>query len=196
MTNIQKILKQKTATIHQRLEKDSILRHYLSDELTLDDYKDILKLQGIAYIYWQQQLSEFVAGWPVDDIFHLQLQADLITEELALASQEPIQNRPQALNLSSLAEYLGCAYVFEGSKLGSKLIYKQLLKNKNLDSHTFLYFKNLNEEKPRWANWLQQLELIITSEQIALSEISNAALQCFDIIYEYFAIDHIIFKHR
>jgi len=186
MSSLHQLLKTKTHAIHTLLEQQSILKNYVSPTLTMEGYKTLMALQWRAYSCWQNQLNHLAYELNFKNNFLIKLNADLMKSELKKLRYNPSLPKPEPLLLTNIADYLGCAYVFEGAKLGSKIIYKSLLANKNFRAYDFTYFKHVNENSYRWQHWINQLAAFTKANDIDPERVSDSAKLCFRSIYYWF----------
>lgn len=146
MNELHKILRDNTQDIHNKLEKESLLVAYMSQDLTQSGLFNILIQTYTAYLQWQLQLDNSFFKFKVDKRFHIDLHyRHLLPDDKSVDIDTKNLQIPH-LKINKIEHYLGCAYVFEGSKLGAKIIYNSLLNNKNLSLNSIQYFNFLANE--------------------------------------------------
>jgi heme oxygenase len=186
-------LKQATAASHSRLEADSMLAAYLSPALDRPHYLAIVAHNLAACSHWQRQADAALQKLNLDPRWRIDTGAEQLQQELALTDGiAPTIHQPGALPLHDEASYLGCAYVFEGSKLGASLILKKLRRNPNLASVPFYYFEHLagsTSPGPHWQQWMADLQQLVSARELEQRQLCAAANQCFEVIGEWFRMN-------
>jgi heme oxygenase len=194
MTNmLHQQLKEKTKYIHSLLEEKSVFRYYMSKGLTSHEYLAIIAKTLQAYAQWQKQLDIFIFNSHLDNFWRIDLKSNLLNKELAVVNNIDFSSTIPPLSLENIADYLACAYVFEGSKLGSKVIYKTLTHNENLNQQEFYYFRQLAQSTSdhiTWSHWMELFECYVSEKCISIDDITSGAVNCFETLYAWFGIEH------
>jgi heme oxygenase len=191
MSPFHQALKQKTALNHQLLESDSILAGYLSPSLDVSGYRKIVNQNYIACRHWQAQIDPVFDRLDLPPHWYIDTGVTQLARESTLTDDEAESyGQPEALPLHNLASYLGCAYVFEGSRLGARLILRALKANSRLQGLEFDYFEQLSAANGKsatyWQDWIKSLETMVNSQQLQADDIYTAANQCFGVIGNWF----------
>lgn len=134
------LLKAKTARQHAQLERLETLRKLLSDNLTWEEYGNILsRLLCVIHPLENALLQSChnIAGLYGYRTRTPDLLEDLIF--LGIASRYPDIRIPRSI-LSTGSTEIGCLYVLEGSRFGSKIIAKRISEILGLSSHRGLLF--------------------------------------------------------
>lgn len=191
MNELHALLKLRTREIHNSLEKDSIFRLLLSPLLTNKNYFVIINNIYNAYIEWQKQLDFFYDKNDINRLWYIDLKTTLLKKEISHKVDAHTANNIAVLkpSIKSEAHYLGCAYVFEGAKLGSKIIAKSLIRNNNITNPQQSYFCQLSQSsqiKLSWENWIDRLYYYSAEKSIPFNDIVTGAVSCFTSIHEQF----------
>lgn len=186
------LLKEKTRDIHQMVETHSVLNHYLSPNLSFDQYRAIVAQSYFAYSQWQKQLDNFFSSSDLDKEWHIDLHAELLSDNDLFKSSMHRDDVPSLL-IDGVTDYLGCAYVFEGSKLGAKVILRKLMSNPNLKNTDFTYFKKLSCHDVSWVDWMRQLDDYVLKMEFDINRIALGAVKCFEVINKWFEIPRASF---
>lgn len=159
-------LKFRTKPAHDELEKNLDL---LSDDLTIDDYVDVLKKFYGVYV----PVEQMVSASPFKEFFHNRFKVKHIENDLkhfGISDAEigvlPLNgNFKKNLNHSEL---LGTLYVLEGSTLGALILAKHFGLRFNLDRLKGLsYFSAYGENTlPRWREWREISERLEKEMQL------------------------------
>ncbi|MDF1827013.1 MAG: biliverdin-producing heme oxygenase [Legionellaceae bacterium] len=195
MNALHDALKAKTKAVHTHLERQSILNNYLSKTLDARTYQAILYQTLQAFAAWQKQADTFFAQTYLDSLFridlkHEHLKKDLLNVEVNL----PVYGEPLALLMSNKAHYLGCSYVFKGSELGAKIIYKKLCQNNNINTQPMFYFQEVTQnasDNISWAPWMKALENYVVEHHISMNDVTDAAVMCFERLSDWFGIQRV-----
>lgn len=187
MTAFHNALRASTRSVHEQLEQDSIFKEYFNEALNLDKYLAILNQMFTAYSHWQEELDLFFMNSRLSASFKINLYTDKQQKELAYSQGlKEISEKPGTLSIQNQENYLGCAYVFEGSKLGAKVIQRTLKSNQHLRPHKFHYFDACVVQDVSWTDWLGYLEEYVHAMQLDENKVIRGATNCFSALHQWF----------
>jgi heme oxygenase len=179
-----------SASAHKRLESTSIFSAYFSTELTKDQLNQILFQQYISYDRWQLQLTQFEKKHSLPTEFSVLLGVNELTKSLDKKLPHKEIDEPPSLTLKSVEDYLGCAYVFEGSKLGNRVIGKKLKKNTNITANQLIFFDAMSHSSSngeKWVNWMVLLNQFVKVKNLDEDKLCQSAVSCFEVMENWFA---------
>src|SRR5688572_8073103 len=129
--NIMQEWKEKTAPLHQEIEKHSFSEEIMNGTLTPSQYSTLIIKNYLFHLDAEKKICDALPP----DIMRLTRFADRIKIPFLLQDLNALGLRPNGYEFVSKLEVpdewtaLGCMYVLEGSTLGGAMIRKQLLKN-------------------------------------------------------------------
>ncbi|MFL6464157.1 MAG: biliverdin-producing heme oxygenase, partial [Bryobacteraceae bacterium] len=126
-------LKQETLGQHESLEQHLQL---LRQEMSLQDYRNLLeKLYGF-YASWEQRAAPFLDR-VLPGFFSDRRKTPLLVRDLLYLGSEPAALRecPNLPATDSLLPLLGSLYVLEGATLGGQILTRHFVRQFNLSSH-------------------------------------------------------------
>lgn len=184
-------LKEATAPIHRQLDAQSIFTALTAGDLDVETYRQVMLQHWLAYRSWQPQLDRAFAAMQLDaswriDLAVEQLELDCPDEEKAVLQLKA--PKPLPLALDGAAEYLGCAYVFAGSRLGGRFILRALQSRRStLSVDRFHYYETLgHKQTSTWPAWVQQLEDYAIASELEFGQIIAGAVDCFEVLTDWF----------
>jgi heme oxygenase (biliverdin-IX-beta and delta-forming) len=162
-------LRERTSELHKELEQDNLANKILDHSISLQEYKELLFQNFIAYRAAEVQIAKFMPGYKAEKT--TRLKEDL--ENLGLTEFD--------INLEfkceNKAEAVGAAYVIEGSAMGGMLIGKEI---KNCEALSELPAqKFFNAERGNMKGWNEYLKFL-RSEDFTEAEIEAAAIKAQD----------------
>ncbi|WP_203301016.1 biliverdin-producing heme oxygenase [Marinobacter sediminum] len=184
-------LKEATAPIHRRLDAHSILTPLTGLDLDIERYQQIMVQHWWAYRCWQPQLDRAFPATRLGKPWQIDLALDKLSLDCADQLKTSVRltaPEPAPLTVEGSAEYLGCAYVFEGSRLGGRYIYKALQSRRaHLGVDRFHYYETLAQNTSvAWPAWVQQLEAYAVANDLAFEQIVSGAVACFEVLTDWF----------
>lgn len=195
MNALHDALKAKTKAVHTHLERQSILNNYLSKTLDSRRYQAILYQTLQAYAAWQKQADTFFVRTHIDPLFRIDLKHKYLKKDLLdVGVDVRIHGTPLPLLMLNESHYLGCSYVFKGSELGAKIIYKKLSQNKNINTQPMFYFQEVTQsasDNISWAPWMKALENYVVEHHISMNDVTDAAVMCFERLSDWFGIERV-----
>lgn len=121
-------LKQRTRSLHARVEKSMMLR--LRNMQSSDDYAELLRLLFGFYKPLEDQISSFLYPLLLPDMRERKKSEALLHDLFATRPiQETIHLSDTVPPIASAAQAIGAAYVLEGSSLGGRIIADLLVKS-------------------------------------------------------------------
>ena len=171
---IHELLKTETRPHHDSIEKYSFSDRIMDGTLTLAEYKYLIFKNYIFHARIEAELEKFLKELPE---FDSRKKTSLLlkdVEELKIENNS-FKNFSTPV-FKNRAEALGAMYVMEGATLGSAMIYKQLLKNKEIAAKSsFHYYRGYGAETGiRWKSFLKILADEIQTESDKRDAISGA----------------------
>jgi heme oxygenase len=125
------LLKERTSSSHQALEKDLVLR--IKKIRTTDDYVELLKMMYGYYHAMENELAEYLITHP-DLNFDGRRKSSAILEDLLhLNYNDSVRVCKRLPEISSGATALGAMYVMEGSTLGGQHIARMIQSQLQID---------------------------------------------------------------
>ena len=147
-------LREATRELHEQIEQENEAKKILDHTITLEEYKQLLLQNYIAYHTTENEISGHLADYRGKK--HEQLQMDLENLNMDSSLSSGIQ---ADFKCRTAAEALGAAYVVEGSALGGMVIAKELKKCPALSRIEKHYFFSGNRENMQeWKLFKKQLE--------------------------------------
>ncbi|HYF04292.1 MAG TPA: biliverdin-producing heme oxygenase, partial [Patescibacteria group bacterium] len=146
----------------------------MAGTISPEEYGTLIAKNYIFHVEMEHALEFFLKDLQE---FHSRRKTQLLLKDI---SELGIKNLPlkkfSAPPFTNRAEALGAMYVLEGATLGSAIIYRQLLKNREISSKSsFHYYKGYGHETgTRWKVFLRILELEIQSESDKHNAVSGA----------------------
>lgn len=184
-------LKEATAPIHRSLDAHSILTPLTGADLDIERYQQIMLQHWLAYRCWQPQLDRAFPATRLGKPWQIDLALDKLCLDCSYQLRSALgltASQPAPLTVEGAAEYLGCAYVFEGSRLGGNYIFKALQSRQaHLGVDRFHYYETLAQSTPvTWPAWVQQLEAYAVANDLAFEQIVSGAIACFEVLTDWF----------
>lgn len=143
-------LKTQTWPIHQELEKISLLKKLMREEIDLQEYKKLLCIfYGFIYPY------ENKIKMTNSSLLSNREKSPLLRADLATFEQINLEELPfceATISLTWEAEIYGYLYVMEGATLGGQFITKALKANNKLSPQISTHYFNAYDQKTR-SNW-------------------------------------------
>ena len=156
-------LREETAELHKSLEKDNLANKIITHSITLEEYKNLLFQNFIAYKIAEAEIAKYL---PLKTEKTAKLRTDL--------NSLRVNNLDFQLDFfcNNEAEAIGAAYVIEGSAMGGMLIGKEIHNcpalNGILDQQ---FFSGKRDSMKGWNQFLKFLR----SKDFSESEIETAA---------------------
>ncbi len=179
---IAQLLKQKTAHLHDEIERITQSSKIREGTFSSHDYKNLLYINGYIVNGFMDQIFAQLPQRLIEQLAFTAADKKAAIAMDAAELQLSIAPCPDILAETTTAYALGALYVMEGSMLGGNVIAKQLKKNEAFVHHGFHYFTFYKEHLG--ANWKSFLELLeaevstTTEQQSAL----NGATQIYDVL--------------
>ncbi len=176
------LLKTRTRTNHERLERDLDISAHLADR---DSY-----IRLLARFYgWYQPWESTVRHFPdtsVAAFMSYRFKTDLLRDDLHMLGVDTsiISNLPLASppKYKSASELLGACYVLEGSTLGAQIISRMIAQKLGFrtGSGSSFYAAYGTSTGERWKEFKQFLELHPGANDV--DAVTNSADQTFELI--------------
>lgn len=177
-------LKTQTWPIHQELEKISLLKKIMTEEINLQEYKKLLCIfYGFIYPY-ENKIKLANSNLLTNREKSPLLRADLARlEQLNL---EELQFCNVTSSFTTEAQIYGYLYVMEGATLGGQVISQALKANHKLSPFISThYFNAYNKENRRiWGDFSRELyETNVTPNQ--KNQVVNTAIETFTALIQW-----------
>ena len=195
-------LRESTTSIHRLLESTSILSGYISTDLSVREFQLLLEQKWIGYAYWQKELDAAFSEFSLQPEWQIWLAPELLQQDCEQFRSPTIESKfrcndiPPSLLVNNEAGYLGCAYVFEGSKLGSRVILNKLNANPKIrNTGALRFFQQMalnNFTENTWPSWIRRIDEYATKHQLESQDIAKGAVHCFEVLQEWFKQQRII----
>jgi len=164
MTKMLNRLREETAELHRELEKDNLANKIMDQSIDLEEYKNLLFQNFLAYENAEAEITKFISGYSSDKSMRLKKDLRGIGVENFACSLD--------FSCTSEAEAIGAAYVLEGSAMGGMLIGKELKKCSFFDEiPEQLFFNGKRDGIKGWNEYLKFLR----SRDFSDAEIDSAA---------------------
>jgi heme oxygenase len=175
-------LKTQTWPIHQELEKISLLKKLMREEIDLQEYKKLLCIfYGFIYPY-ENKIKMTNSYLLTNREKSPLLRADLATFEQLNLEELSFCEVTTSLNLE--AEIYGYLYVMEGATLGGQVITKALKANNKLSPQISTHYFNAYDQETR-RNWgdfsLDLCEKNVTNTQ--KNQVITTAIEIFTALF-------------
>lgn len=168
-------LKERTAHLHDEIEKITLSSKIFNGEFKADDYKNLVTINGHIVNAF---IDNIFTTLPEEVKSKLVFTADAKKQAIAKDAQEfnlPVATPPIALKQANKAYALGALYVMEGSMLGGNVIAKTLKKDEEFANHDFNYFTFYKDMLgPNWKSFLGTLMEEVQSEDDIESSVQGA----------------------
>ncbi|MDT0677504.1 biliverdin-producing heme oxygenase [Autumnicola musiva] len=167
-------LREATAVLHEQLEKENAANLIMDHNITLEQYRELLFQNYIAYYIAEKQISSQLSHY--QESKHRALEQDL--RALGIPREIP-QSLAMEFYCNSKAEAYGAAYVVEGSVMGGMLIAKNLQKCPGLSEiKTHHFFNGKRDNIKSWRGFVKKLEESRFNKQEVV-EATNKAKETF-----------------
>ncbi|WP_378186577.1 biliverdin-producing heme oxygenase [Aquimarina sp. W85] len=122
-----KILKEKTAALHQEVERLNDAGLIMNHTINVTAYKNLLLENLCAYLTIEKYISDHTTLLPSDmQSFVSMKKSEALRKDLAQIRTESEVNVLTLTEIPSQMQLIGMLYVIEGSMLGGMMISKQL----------------------------------------------------------------------
>ncbi|MDQ1091284.1 heme oxygenase [Xanthomonas sacchari] len=181
-----RLLREATAHQHQAVEDLPALRALMGAALSLPAYVQALRLHHAALAGWERR----EAAWLRDcgDVhWHYQPRAPLLAQDLqALQASPPaLQPVPPA---PADAHRWGMLYVVEGSRLGGRVIARQLRQTLPAVAPALSYFELGHADPAAWRHFQQRLERALPTAPLRQAAVDGACAM-FAHFHTHFALE-------
>lgn len=189
MLTLHEQLRAETAALHRRLDSDSELAQLMWPDLTEEQLAGILLKMYRLYAVWQEQFCTYTQRFPLPTQYHIALHTQTLAGQLGLTGGSLPAGLP-LLSLTSPEDYLGCAYVLNGSALGNRYILRKLANNPDIPEHSLTYFRTIEKAgmtPDRWQQWMVSLAHYCEKEGLDCQQLSASATHCFRALLTWFS---------
>ncbi len=191
-TELHRKLRQRTSAIHGQLDSDSILHELCDPMLTEVQYMRIIWQYRLAYECWQRALDRARVHLGLAPEWRLDLSVPALLHDCSAYATDA-SCKPKELALHTESEYLGCAYVFRGARLGANVLLNTLRVNQQLNqAHPFAFFAaQASKSGDSWPQWMRRLEQHLQQRELAVDAVAAAGECCFTVIYDWFRLHRV-----
>lgn len=177
-------LKAQTWPIHQELEKISLLKKIMKEEINLQEYKKLLCIfYGFIYPY-ENNIKLTHTNLLINREKSPLLRADLATVEQL--NMEELQFCKVTRSFTTEAEIYGYLYVMEGATLGGQVISQALKTNPKLSPFISTHYFNAYDKKTKrfWSDFsLDLYEKNVTTQQ--KNQVISTATETFTALFQW-----------
>lgn len=191
------ILKNEIWPLHEITEHASPLTAVAKGEVSIDEYRDALKIFYGFILPFEIGIKNFILS-PSFDINYGQyytennwsrieyMTQDLLSLGLDAIEIESLRKSENLPEIKNFGNFLGHAYLLEGSRLGGKVISSSLKHHLDLDECTgAAYFSSNGEDiNSRWKKYKNIVEIYVKKNDG--NEIINSAKECFKSMHDWF----------
>lgn len=163
------ILRLRTSAAHQEIEKTLLIGKLMSQDLTLDTYRDVLLGWQLWLTVNERKILNMLSELSPSDIGQraklILIEQDLL--QLNTSELKPLAHGSSPLILHNAYEAIGALYVLEGATLGGQLILKRLRSQlkENMNHHFYSSYKEKTTQM--WSAFNQYVNsTIITSYEL------------------------------
>jgi heme oxygenase len=170
--------------MHKALEEESFGNKIMSGQLTLADYKQIIRMNYEMNKAFEAQWNEITFELPNSLMIDQRSKMEALSRDMELLDLEKTETS-LSFPADSYPQFIGSLYVFEGSTLGGAVILKQLVKNENLKQIEEFNFYNCYGDKigMLWKLFLDHLTAITDENEV--NECIAAANTTFSVLKDY-----------
>lgn len=165
-------LKQRTASLHHRLDHQPMMQRLLSPALDVDEYASVMKTLAAWFTAIE---GTFFSTW--SDLLTVIPKAGLIEQDLAALGHNDEPINPLTLDFPTnacRAFALGVLYVCEGSTLGGQIIGPRVSRALQRNDVTHYYQCYGNNTRPHWQSVLTVLETYLQTPEDMAQAIAGA----------------------
>lgn len=178
--SVAEVIQQATRVHHQRLERSSISKALMSEQLSLCQYANIL---GYWYFAWSQLDKWLAANKPNNlevNTIYPEARSELLQNDInaiAINEFQPLRlSYDKPFEMSLPGAWYGVAYVVEGSRLGSRFISRHLRSTLciNRNSGLSFFYDDVKSSGLDWQTWLRLFNQQAEQQDVRDHAISGA----------------------
>jgi heme oxygenase len=197
--SFQRSIKEETAGMHARLESLSLLTAIVSAGVTVRQYYCYLLLMKQVSEVYEREILQLLPGLisgPAPAESSGQIQSDLNHMNYTIPGEPAIPAFEIPSDKLSVPFALGFMYVMEGSKLGGRVIYKNIHRSLGYaeDSGASYLGGNGTDTAGHWKKFFFWLSLYAV-ENDCEEEIIQGALFAFSSIHGYFVSNRLVYEN-
>ncbi|MCI2244552.1 biliverdin-producing heme oxygenase [Xanthomonas sp. PPL568] len=181
-----RLLRDATAQQHQAVEDLPAMRALLGAALSLSAYAHVLRRHHAALAGWERQEAAWLRDCG-DAQWQYQPRAPLLAQDL-----HALQASPPALQpvppVSAEAQRWGMLYVVEGSRLGGRVIARQLRQTLPAAAPALSYFELGHADPAAWRHFQQRLERALPTVPLQQAAVDGARAM-FAHFHTHFALE-------
>lgn len=168
-------LKERTAHLHDSIEKITLSNKIFDGEFSVEDYKNLVTINGhIVNAFIDNIFTTLPREVASKLVFTPEAKKAAIAKDAADLTL-PVATPAIALKQANKAYALGALYVMEGSMLGGNVIAKTLKKYEEFAQHEFNYFTFYKDMLgPNWKSFLGTLMEEVQTEEDIESSVQGA----------------------
>ena len=178
---ISQTLKEKTKSLHDKLEQQFQSAKIFDKTYTLDNYRKLIHFNYLFLLNFESDVFKALSKETAQNL-HLEKRRKLPLIEKDLSSLNIEKSEPENLpEIVNEAEAFGVLYVMEGSTLGGNVIAKQLAKSPEFQNISFHYFNCYGEDTGvLWKNFKESLDENISEHQY--DDVLRGAMRAFEFL--------------
>ncbi|PPU92704.1 biliverdin-producing heme oxygenase [Xanthomonas albilineans] len=156
-----RLLREATASQHEAVERLPTMRALMSGTLSLCDYAQLLRRHHAVLAGWEQREAAWLRDCG-DARWRYQPRIPLLVQDLLVLQVPPPALLP-APPAHAAGSGWGMLYVVEGSRLGGRVIARQLRARLAESASALRYFELGNADPDAWRHFQQRLEQALTT---------------------------------
>jgi len=183
-----RLLREATAQQHLAVEQLPAMRALMRDSLSVPDYVQVLRRHHAALAGWEQRESAWLHA-SGDAAWRYQPRSPLLEQDLAALRATPPLPAP-APPAHDAGSRWGMLYVVEGSRLGGRLIARQLRQSLTDAAPALSYFELGHADPACWRRFQQRLEQALPTPQSRQAAVAGARAM-FAHFHTHFALETV-----
>ncbi|WP_045728780.1 biliverdin-producing heme oxygenase [Xanthomonas sp. GPE 39] len=156
-----RLLREATASQHEAVERLPMMRALMSGVLSLCDYVQLLRCHYAVLAGWEQREAAWLRDCG-DARWRYQPRSPLLAQDL-FALQVPPPTLLSDPPVHAAGSGWGMLYVVEGSRLGGRVIARQLRQRLPSVASAVHYFELGDADPDAWRHFQQRLEHVLTT---------------------------------
>lgn len=180
------LLREATERQHRAVERLPMMRTLLSGRLSVRDYVQVLRRHHAVLAGWEQRESAWLHA-SGDARWRYQPRSPLLAQDLAALQASPPSPAP-APPAAEAGSRWGMLYVVEGSRLGGRVIARQLRQTLAEIAPALSYFELGHADPACWRRFQQRLEQALPTPESRQAAVDGARAM-FAHFHTHFALE-------
>jgi len=181
-----RLLREATAQQHLAVEQLPTMRVLMRDSLSMHDYVQVLRRHHAALAGWEQRESAWLQA-SGDAHWRYQPRSPLLEQDLAALRATP-PPPAAAPPVHAHGSRWGMLYVVEGSRLGGRVIARQLRQTLADAAPALSYFELGHADPASWRHFQQRLEQALPTPALQQAAVDGARAM-FAHFHTHFALE-------